>query len=123
MFDKKLYRSDMISCALCRDAPCDQACPCLKPSDLLRSIWFDNEKTAAAVLPEKNACLDCSAPCERACVRAGQVPIKNLIGRLQEEVRPELETKLPENENLLQTEFCGIPLENPFFLSSSVIMH
>ena len=121
MFDKKLYRSDMISCALCRDAPCDQACPCLKPSDLLRSIWFDNEKTAAAVLPEKNPCLDCSAPCERACVRAGQVPIKNLIGRLHEEVRPELETKLPENENLLQTEFCGIPLENPFFLSSSVV--
>ena len=121
MFDKKLYRSDMISCALCRDAPCDQACPCLKPSDLLRSIWFDNEKTAAAVLPEKNACLDCSAPCERACVRAGQVPIKNLIGRLHEEVRPELETKLPENENLLHTEFCGIPLENPFFLSSSVV--
>ena len=99
MFDKKLYRSDMISCALCRDAPCDQACPCLKPSDLLRSIWFDNEKTAAAVLPEKNPCLDCSAPCERACVRAGQVPIKNLIGRLHEEVRPELETKLPENES------------------------
>ena len=121
MFDKKLYRSDMISCALCRDAPCDQACPCLKPSNLLRSIWFDNEKTAAAVLPEKNPCLDCSAPCERACVRAGQVPIKNLIGRLYEEVRPELETKLPENENLLRTEFCGIPLENPFFLSSSVV--
>ena len=40
---------------------------------------------------------------------------------LHDEVKPELDTDLPENENRLQTDICGIPLENPFLLSSSVV--
>ena len=47
MFEKKIYRSDMINCLLCRDAPCTAACESLDPASLLRSIWFDNEKAAA----------------------------------------------------------------------------
>ncbi|MBQ7518700.1 MAG: NAD-dependent dihydropyrimidine dehydrogenase subunit PreA, partial [Clostridia bacterium] len=38
-----------------------------------------------------------------------------------DEVRPELEIPLPENEDLLRTDLCGVPLENPFLLSSSVV--
>ena len=36
-------------------------------------------------------------------------------------MRPELETLPPENEERLRTELCGVPLENPFLLSSSVV--
>ena len=116
-----IVRQDMIRCALCKDPPCDTVCEKVKPADLLRSIWFRNEQTAAQKLPEKNPCLRCSAPCERACVRAGQVPIRDLVGRLYYQVLPECETPLPENEDRLKCDLCGVPLENPFLLSSSVV--
>ena len=119
--DPMIPRSDMIRCALCYDAPCDSVCDKLNPADLLRSIWFRNEQTAALRLPEQNPCLVCPAPCERACVRAGEVPIRDLVNRLYYQVRPECETPAPENEDLLRCDLCGIPMENPFLLGSSVV--
>ena len=116
-----IARTDMIRCALCADAPCDKACDKLKPAGLLRSIWFRNEQTAAQRLPEMNPCLTCSAPCERACVRAGEVPVRDLVNRLYYQVKPACETPLPGNEERLKCDLCGIPLENPFLLSSSVV--
>ena len=121
MLSKKLYRSDMINCALCHDAPCSSACGRLDPTSLLRSVWFDNEDTAAGALPDENPCAGCSAPCEEACVRPHQVPIRKLVTRLYEEVKPDLEVPVPEDEERLRTQMCGIPLENPFLLSSSVV--
>ena len=60
--EPKIFRSDMINCALCIDAPCDQGCDIVDPSTLLRSIWFKNEQTAAQKLPNENPCLKCAAP-------------------------------------------------------------
>lgn len=112
---------DMIQCALCMDAPCDTACEALDPAGLLRSIWFRNEQGAAQRLPAQNPCAVCDAPCERRCVRPGEVPIRDLVNRLYYQVKPEAETALPEDEARLNCELCGIPLENPFLLSSSVV--
>ena len=116
-----LRRADMIRCALCKDAPCETACGTLRLSSLLQSVWFLNEQTAAARLPERNPCLGCKAPCEKACLRPGEVRIRELVCRLYDEVRPTVETALPESEARLRCELCGIPLENPFLLSSSVV--
>ena len=121
MFERKLYRSDMLRCVLCHDAPCSGACDRTDPASLLRSIWFDNEKGAASRLPDGNPCINCTGPCEAACIRPGEVPIRSLLTRLYEDVRPELETAPPADEERLKTELCGIALENPFFLSSSVV--
>ena len=41
--------------------------------------------------------------------------------RLHDEVKPELELPLPEEESRLRTDLCGVPLDNPFLLSSSVV--
>ena len=111
----------MINCVLCKDPPCSRACPHMNPGELLRSIWFRNEQTAAGQLPEENPCLMCSKECERVCVRSGDVPIRDLINRLYYQVKPECETPLPDNEDRLRCDLCGIPLENPFLLSSSVV--
>ena len=119
--EQEISRSDMIRCALCLNAPCDRVCPKMDPSGLLRSIWFSNEQTAALRLPEENPCLVCDAPCQSACVRPGEVPIRDLVNRLYYQVKPQCETTLPENEDRLKCDLCGIPLENPFLLSSSVI--
>ncbi|MBQ8073013.1 MAG: NAD-dependent dihydropyrimidine dehydrogenase subunit PreA [Clostridia bacterium] len=116
-----ISRSDMIRCALCMDAPCDAACDKIRPAGLLRSIWLQNEQTAAQRLADPNPCITCAAPCERACVRPTEVPIRDLINRLYYQVRPQCETALPENEDRLRCDLCGIPLENPFLLSSSVV--
>ncbi|MCR4591170.1 MAG: NAD-dependent dihydropyrimidine dehydrogenase subunit PreA [Lachnospiraceae bacterium] len=116
-----ISRSDMIRCALCADAPCDSACDKLKPSDLLRSIWFADEQTAAWRLPEVNPCITCSAPCERSCVRPTEVQIRDIMNRLYYQVKPQCETPIPDNEDLLKCDICGITLENPFLLSSSVV--
>ncbi|HAB93696.1 MAG TPA: NAD-dependent dihydropyrimidine dehydrogenase subunit PreA [Lachnospiraceae bacterium] len=125
MFDRKIYRSDMINCVLCYDAPCSKACEKVDPAKLLRSIWFDNEKVAAAQLTAEaagtNPCAGCPAPCEDFCVKPHQVAVKNIMTRLYEEVRPELEVEAPAEEEKLRTELCGVPLENPFLLSSSVV--
>lgn len=121
MLVKKLFRSDMLKCVLCQDAPCSSSCGKLDPAGLLRSIWFDNEETAASRFPTVNPCLRCSAPCETACVRPHEVPIRELMTRLHDEVKPELELELPEEERRLHTDLCGIPLDNPFLLSSSVV--
>ena len=118
---KILYRSDMISCVLCLDAPCSAACDKMDPAGFLRSIWFENDKTAAASAPAQNPCADCAAPCEEACVRPHKVPVRELMTRLCDEVRPALEVPMPQTESRLRTEICGIPLENPFLLSSSVV--
>ena len=119
--ESNIQRSDMIRCALCRNAPCDAACEKVKPAGLLRSVWFQNEQCAAQRLPEQKPCLTCPAPCEQACVRAGDVPIRDVVNRLYYQVKPECETPLPENEERLQCDLCGITLENPFLLSSSVV--
>ena len=111
----------MLRCTLCQNAPCSSVCKKIDCASMLRSIWFDNEKTAASRLPAENPCVGCPAPCEAACVRAHEVPIRELITRLHNEVKPELEISPPEDENRLRAEFCGIPLENPFLLSSSVV--
>ena len=118
---KKIFRNDMIRCALCKDAPCNEACQAIKPSDVLRSIWFNNERYIASVMPDVNPCINCDAPCVKNCIRSGEVDIKKLIGKLYDEVTPGLEVADPGNLDRLKTDFCGIPLENPFLLSSSVV--
>ena len=121
IWKRNIRRSDMIRCALCSNAPCSGCCEKLDPAGLLRSAWFDNEKEAAARFPEENPCAACPAPCEDACVRPGEVPIRALMGRLHDEIKTCLDVLPPEDESRLRTELCGISLENPFLLSSSVV--
>ena len=115
-----LDRSDMLSCALCANARCSAACGKTDPAGMLRSIWFDDEKAAALRLPDEDCCSLCDAPCERACIRPGRVPVKDLMMRLRKDVLPEMEVRGYDPE-ALKCDICGIPLENPFLLSSSVV--
>ena len=120
-FENMIYRSEAVNCALCANARCERACPVKLPAKALRGIWFDNSRYTAAVLPTENPCMNCSAPCEKVCVRAGRVSIKALMQRLYDDVRPGIETPPSPDLDRLKTDLCEIPLENPFLLSSSVV--
>ncbi len=121
LLQDRLKRSDMISCLLCKDAPCSKACESFDPAEALRSIWFDDQSVAAKKIPAENPCLDCSAPCEGACISTSKVNIKALMTHLSCNVRPKCESDLPPDEERLKCDICGIPLENPFLLASSVV--
>lgn len=121
LMQSPIKRSDMISCLLCKDAPCTRACERLDPGKALFEIWFDNSDVAALKMPEKNPCKNCSAPCEKACISSHRVHIKELMTELSCNVRPLVSTALPKDEERLKCDICGVPMENPFLLASSVV--
>ena len=114
-------RRDMVSCVLCQDPPCTKACKKMDPGKALFRIWFDNQDIAALEIPESNICAKCDAHCEAACISRGRVPIQRIMSTLNKKVTPEAEIDIPEDDDRLKCDLCGIPLENPFLLSSSVV--
>ncbi|MBR3352403.1 MAG: hypothetical protein IKG35_09855, partial [Erysipelotrichaceae bacterium] len=102
------------NCLLCNDAKCTRACGVMDPARILRSLYFDNEEVVANNLDDDVACNYCDERCRDAC------PVKVNIRDIITGVRKS-EKKYEIDYDCLKSEFCGLPLENPFFLSSSVI--
>lgn len=103
------------NCLLCHNARCTEACGVIDPARIIRSLYFDDEAVVINELRGQSPCKDCEGRCEKACPVS--VIIKDIISSLKTE---EAEKKEIDYE-CLKTDFCGIPLENPFLLSSSVI--
>lgn len=121
IFENAIQRKELLDCNLCNNPKCSEACSMgVDPGRKLRAVWFQNAEGISMELPENNPCDSCSAECEKACVKAGNVQIKNLMNRL-------FEIKAADHEvasidySVLKTDICGIPIENPFLLSSSVV--
>lgn len=110
-----LASEETARCLLCHDAPCSEACPKEQaPDRLVRSLRFENLQGAARHMAD---CGTCSGPCENTCIAlSGPLKLRRLGAWAREQARP-----APAFPVSLATEFCGIPCENPFFLSSSVV--
>ncbi|TCK93223.1 dihydropyrimidine dehydrogenase (NAD+) subunit PreA [Natranaerovirga hydrolytica] len=114
-------KSEMEDCLLCHNAPCTKQCPHgLDPAKVIRSFRFENIKGAAESAKDTKICKACKEKsCIKACVRGKidhPVDIPNLIGYVAS-LRKEETIKTID----LSIDFCGIPCDNPFFLSSSVV--
>lgn len=111
-------RKNIVSCMLCAEPKCSAACPkALDPARQLRRIWFDNEAGVASCLRESDSCADCEAPCVSECPVEAAIP--KILGKLKSEA--DIFQSVEPKAELMRSEICGIPLENPFILSSSVV--
>ncbi len=113
----KLSPVDLLSCMLCNDAPCTTACiNDLKPDKIIRSLRFKN--VLGAINNVTNACERCCAPCVSKCVSINKVKIKDIM-----EFCYNAKTKFKNviKKADISCDFCGIKLENPYLLSSSVV--
>ena len=113
-------------CLLCKDGPCSAACPQhLRPDERIRSMYFQNIYSACTGLPE-DACLHCDAGCEKACVLAKQehdtaVHVRRLMKAAAGIYQAKESYPVEKFEPDLSLDICGVKLENPFLLSSSVV--
>lgn len=110
---------EFTKCLLCYDAPCAKACPSMRIDRFMRSVKMENYAGAARLLPKTgNPCIDCQAPCCQVCPMKMDIP--SLISYAYQSVHL-VDISNRTNEVSLACELCGIPLENPFLLSSSVV--
>ena len=121
-YNLSLDESEVSKCLLCLDPLCTKACPQHRPAgDILRSIYLKNYIGASKKLGPAD-CTYCNAPCEKACVLSlGKEPVsmREIFMELSKEREKLPDVKLRDVD--LSTEICGVPLENPFLLSSSVV--
>ncbi len=104
-------------CVLCHGAKCSAVCPKMDPARIVRALHFDNLEQAAALLPAQYEEADLQKAMEVCPVHV------DLAGIMKElsEVRKDLEGVQGADQIDLSCDVCGVKLENPFVLSSSVV--
>ena len=116
-----LDKSEINKCMICLDPPCTQACPQhADVGNILRSLYFRNY--IGAVNKLSCDCTYCNAPCKRACVLSGMktpVAIDEVLLQAKKNAGVLPVSRIGQVD--LSTDICGIKLENPFLLSSSVV--
>ena len=102
-------------CVLCHDAPCLNIYKNINPERIIRAIKFDNKKGARTLIGDETSCFEKNIDSNSRCpldINIDKI-LKNLI---------KTEKKIEDFENVdLSTDICGIKLENPFLLSSSIV--
>ena len=114
--------SEVSKCLLCHDPACTKACPQhTDAGGILRSLYFENYIGASRQLGRAD-CTYCSAPCEKACILAeADIPVKirDIFMDLGSSA-PEMPVHRTKHTDI-SADICGVRLENPFLLSSSVV--
>ena len=102
-------------CLLCHDAPCGRMYKNINPERIIRALKLNNRKGARYLINDINTCLEKNNKCNETCPR--NIDIDKIIKNLIKE-----ENNLNDLDNIdISTEICGVKLENPFLLSSSVV--
>lgn len=115
MDDKMISNLEIHRCALCFDAPCKKVYKNIDPERIIRSIRLDNIKGARTLINDENNCYEKNNGCDDKCPLNINIDmiLNNLINETQ---------KIEDFENIdITTEICGVKLENPFLLSSSIV--
>lgn len=110
-------KKEVSSCLLCYDAVCSKKCNNFDVARLIRALRFENYDTAADLLPDE---YDTNSILEAEKLCPVHVKISKILDQLKND-KVKLEgTKGADNIDL-SCDICGVKLENPFLLSSSVV--
>lgn len=111
--DKINNKMEIHKCVLCYDAPCTKIYKNINPERIIRALKFDNKKGARILIDDSNTCFEkneCSLKCPL------NINIDGIVNSLL------TEDKVTDINSVdISTEICGIKLENPFMLSSSIV--
>lgn len=113
-----MHHYEMRKCMMCHDAPCSKVCSVLEPDRILRSAQLENFTGVARALADRLPCSDCPAPCVESCPIKVNIP--EVISDLKETCA-DIEPVPADVRTDLSCDICGVKLENPFLLSSSVV--
>lgn len=113
--NKLSTKMEIHKCVCCNNAPCSRIYKNINPERIIRAIKFDNKKGARYLLKDIKICMEKDETCNELCPLNIDIDkiLKNLIDETNEI------TNIQEIDT--STEICGIKLENPFILSSSII--
>lgn len=119
-YKNALIDSQTRNCLLCNRPQCTKECSAgLSVDRILRSLRFENPAGAARLIPEEVPCIKCTdKACMTSCIRA-KIDYPVQISDVIKEVA-KLDKSYATRADL-STSICGVKLENPFVLSSSVV--
>lgn len=106
---------ELHKCALCYDAPCNKMYKNVEPERIIRAIRFNNIKGAYNLIKDKENYLELNTN------YTGKCPLHIDINRILKDVVDRKYEEVDVKDVDISTEICGVKLENPFLLSSSVI--
>ena len=106
---------EIYKCVCCHDAPCIKMYKNINPARIIRALKFKNEKGARTFIKDEENCFEKNIECNVKCPL--NVNIDKILKNLIKETN-----KVDNFENIdVSTQICGIKLENPFMLSSSIV--
>ena len=110
----KKIELEIHKCALCYDAPCKKIYKNVDPERIIRALRFDNEKGASILINNYDNFLEKNEDCLEKC--PNNVDIDTILKSI-----PKNNLTNNDLDMDISTQICGVKLENPFLLSSSVI--
>ena len=110
----KKIELEIHKCALCYDAPCKKIYKNVDPERIIRALRFDNEKGASILINNYDNFLEKNEDCLEKCPNS--VDIDTILKSI-----PKNNLTNNDLDMDITTQICGVKLENPFLLSSSVI--
>lgn len=110
-----LTKMEIHKCVLCHDAPCKKIYKNIDPERIIRAVKLKDEKGARILIGNETTCFEKNTECSEKC------PLDVNIDMILKSVISDT-TKIDGFENVdISTEICGVKLENPFILSSSIV--
>lgn len=105
---------EIYKCVLCYDAPCSKIYKNINPERIIRAIKFDNIKGARYLISDEISCFEKNFDCHQKC------PLNINIDKILDDTLTI--NKIQDIDEIdISSEICGVKLENPFILSSSII--
>ena len=109
-----LLNREVNKCVFCYDAPCKKIYKNIDPSRIIRALKFDNKKGAYTLI-NKDTCFLKNADSNIKC------PLNVDIDYILKSIVNDNNVLTNIEDVDISSEICGVKLENPFLLSSSIV--